>query len=222
MKKAGSITDQSLRKNKFFLSIVVAVYVLLLSSFVASAEIKNNIQSPSQNPEVFVYVSPGTVISGDFVVFAKSEPIIYVSSNTVIYGQENFSKVESATALDLVAEKNRFSIQKTVGISQEFVVFNKSAEKSVKQLQESLNKEVENTFYTSKNNHRNFEWAEIILSKQISFHCSGAANGVKIVTDSEGNPRFTKKITKHNFYSSLCYLEFPKLRNVLLRGPPTI
>lgn len=216
----GNIWSLIIAKSLLSLTLLIAVF-LTFSQF-SQASNGSSIIIPVPIQEVFVHVNSGTTIAGqENISFSHAQAILYVAPNTLIYGEVNFSNAKVIRSSTAIVEKNSaIDHQRILGTSKEFVITTPK-DKAVQNLQDRLNKEIKNTVYTSKSDQEYYKWADIILSKQISSHTS-SFKAVSTVYRDENENAFASQVTKHKFYTSLCFLEFTKLRNDVLRGPPSI
>lgn len=208
---------------KHFVFSCMFVFVFLFSSVVFASE--NNPNSTPKESQSIFYISETAMVSGkEYINVVTSGDVIYVSPNTSIYGEINVSNVKIEKLPEASMEKkNGNATQNVLGLSKEFVPNEKVVDKSLQQLQDRLKEQVRNTLFTSSKNARNFLWSKNksengIINPTSSISCYGNLINVSYYDYNT----FTLQPERLVFYTCLHYLEFPKLRNSLLRGPPFV
>lgn len=208
---------------KSLLSLTTFIAIFLTFSQFTQANNGSSLIIPVLNQEVVVHVNPGTTISGGENIYTNTEVIIYVSSSTIIYGAQDLSNAKmNRFSKSIVEKKDSIEHQKILGISREFVVIEKSQDKSIQQQHDLINRKVSVTFYSSTTNQEYYRWAEIILSKQISSPSASSYKAVSAACRNNNENIFRPQVVKCNYYTSFSFLEFSKIRKYALRGPPSV
>ncbi|WP_157505111.1 hypothetical protein [Flavobacterium tegetincola] len=207
----------SLIKAKSLLLFILTVTMIFIGPISTAANGDKNANSTSKNEDKLIFISGGAIVSGvDNLYISKEVSGLYIAPNTIIYGAENLFASSRITKKSIARKKDE--ITSNPKISKEIV---KIDNKSVERIQKQSKKEINAPVYTSKSNRRYDKWREAILSKQLLPSCDSSNYTNAVVCSIYNKDAFKiQKIVKHKRYTSFTYLDFPILRNGVLRGPP--
>ena len=194
---SGNKISNIKNENFFIRSILLLFFAVLTPIFLHAEEQDSVVIKKSQ--EAVIYVTPGTSIEGIYISNAKVIKI----ENTAAPKKKVKSQAKYNTLAEQVTEKKIVQQQ------------------SLKKLQEKIDKKVQDTLYSTSQNSESATLAQVRLSNVAvssnlsSFDFSKAFFSNKYVLNT-----FRTQIAKQKFYTSLSNLQFSKLRNSFLRGPP--
>lgn len=205
-------------------SFLILVFMFLGTSFSASASSTLSTNIPPQNSQSFIYISSDAIVSGqEHISVGDNKAIVYVSPNAVISDKSNFLKAQILKVSKTSVTIKKIGVESQVlGVSKEFIAVKIVKDKSIQLLVNRLNEKVKITLYNSTDIFKLYKWLEISSSKLITSGGSCFQNAVITTINSSIHKVISSQIKKQEFYTSLCFLELPKWRNTVLRGPPTI
>ena len=158
----------------------------------------------------------------DSVNSQKNSPnTIYVSSGAKVYISSNVSNIKIVKIKEGRAPEKIANIHKTSLSQVKQTICQKNSQNlELKILQEKIDKNVKNSFYSASHNN------DLLKSSKLRFTSAATTPNLpfkfsKAFFNTEYDLSLFKiQNGKQKFYSSLSYLEFGKLRNSFLRGPP--
>lgn len=151
------------------------------------------------------------------------EGIIHLSGGATIHGVSTISNVTIVNIPNPVAEKMMKCKPKYKTIEQQVVAKKAKQNRNLKMLQDQINLKARAFFYSDSHDTelaslKKFNFCNTAITSNLSsFNFSNAFISEEYILNI-----FKAVTAKQKFYTSLSYLQFSKLRDSFLRGPPQI
>ena len=196
---SGNKISNIKNENFFIRSILILFFAVLTPIFLHAKEQDSVVIKKSQ--EAVIYVTPGTSIEGIYISNAKVIKI----ENTAVPKKKVKSQAKYNTLAEQVTEKKIVQQQ------------------SLKKLQEKIDKEKKNIFYSSSPKS---ELVRLTKVKLLSAFTAGYSDTFKfakaLISKEILLPILYANNVQHKFYTSTSLLKVGKHSHSFLRGPPQL
>lgn len=151
----------------------------------------------------------------------EPEVIIYVSPGVQVFGVSTIANAKVIEIAKADIPKKSIELQKKRDVIAEQVKEKKDKEeRQLQKLQDIINRKNKETYYSSANYYDIVNFGRNNFCNAATVNHFNNFNFSKVLIFDKSQLTLFKSLRqKKNFYSSLSYLQFSKLRNSFLRGP---
>lgn len=155
----------------------------------------------------------------------QEQAIIYLTDNAEVYGLPNISNalVIKSNSSHSVLKEEKKKEHRDSNLVMKVAESEKLEKKVLKELQDKINTKISH-FYYNDSDSKSLLNAKLLQLNNIATNVLVTSQILKGIAASNDFVIITIRqyLVKQQFYTSLCYLQFGKLLNSFLRGPPIV
>lgn len=165
-------------------------------------------------------------MDNDSIIAADQEQaVIYVQNGAEVYGLPELTNalVSKTTSSDSTPKHAEKKERTDSTFAMKIEEKKQSQKKVLKKLQDQINNRISHFYYSDSESTALFS-GKVLQLNNVATNVLVTSQDIKGIASSNDFIILTLRLhlAKQKFYTSLSYLEFGKLRNSFLRGPPTV
>lgn len=165
-------------------------------------------------------------MNNDSIVAPQQEQaVIYLQDGAEVYGLSNNSNaiITKTKSPDFIVKQTKKKERRTTTVAMKIAEKENEEKRDLKELQDKINHKISHFYYTDSDSNTLLSAQMLNLNNEATNVLGSSQNLKGIVAARELIViSFKLQLAKQKFYTSLSYLQFGKLRNSFLRGPPTV